>query len=290
MSDDNVFSRMRPRVGRAGPAADLRFWLRVNIARLRFLAILLAVGAAIAYWDTLKAYYEKWTRPAPAQASAAPDVEFYCSMHPTVVRDHPDKCPICGMPLSQRKKGEAGADEPLPPGVVSRVQVTPYRVAAAGVRTTEVAYQPLAKEISTVGFVEFDERKLARIAVRLGGRSRIDKLYANVTGQTVRKGEPLAELYNPDFANTVQNLLDARRGGNRDLQRVARDRLRNWGLDDDQVEEVVKAGRPTTQVTVRSPITGHVIRKYQVEGEYVEEGARLYDVADLSTVWIQAQV
>ncbi len=120
-------------------------------------------------------------------------------MHPTIVREGPDKCPICGMPLSRRKKGEAGEDEPLPPGVVSRVQVTPYRVALAGLQTTEVRYQPLTREIKTVGFVEFDERKLERIGARVTGRSRIDKLHVNVTGQMVHKGDPLAELYSPEL-------------------------------------------------------------------------------------------
>src|SRR6266436_3796029 len=102
-----------------------KFTLRVNAARLRFIAILLAVGAVIAYWDTLRAYYEKFTRPSAATVVAASDLKFSCPMHPTVVRDHPDKCPICGMPLSKRKKGEAGEEEPLPPGTISRVQLSP---------------------------------------------------------------------------------------------------------------------------------------------------------------------
>jgi multidrug efflux pump subunit AcrA (membrane-fusion protein) len=266
--------------------------LKTIQARLRFIAILAVVGAAIVYWDTLKAHYEKWTRPLigePAAASA--DTEFWCPMHPTIVRDHPDKCPICGMPLSKRKKGEkTGAEEALPPGVVSRVQLTPYRVAIAGIQTATVNYQPLSKEINTVGFVEFDERKLARISVRITGKSRIEKLFVNVTGQSVAKGEPLALLYSPDLVVTVQNLQDARRSGNRELERMARERLQLWGIEPDQVESVLHKQGGATHFILRSPIHGHVIKKYALEGEYVEEGARLYDVADLSTVWIEAQV
>jgi multidrug efflux pump subunit AcrA (membrane-fusion protein) len=259
-------------------------------ARLRFVVILVAVGGAIAYWENLKAYYEKWTRPTSAEDVAGTDTEFWCPMHPTVVRDHPDKCPICGMPLSKRKRGVAGEDEPLPAGVVSRVQLTPYRAALAGIQTEELTYRQLTKDIQAVGFVEFDERKLARITVRATGKSRIDNLYANVTGQTVGKGEPLARLYSPDLVVTVQNLLDARRSGNGALERSARERLVLWGIDAEQIDQIVRTGEPVTHLTIRSPISGHVIRKYQVEGEYVEEGARLYDVADLSTVWIEAQV
>jgi membrane fusion protein, copper/silver efflux system len=273
-----------------------RFWwwfdfvILVKVARLRFIVILLAIGAVIAYWDTLKAYYEKWTRPAAITAEASSDTEFWCPMHPSVVRDKPGKCPVCGMPLSKRHKGETNADEPLPAGVVARVQFTPYRVALAGIQTSPVGYRTLTKEIRTVGFVEFDERKLQRITDRITGKSRIDKLYVNVTGQMVHEGDPLAMLYAPDLVVTLQNLFDAGRSGQQELERITRERLRLWGIDDGQVAEMLKADRPVTHVTIRSPMTGHLIKKYQVEGEYVDEGARLFDLADLSTVWIEAQV
>jgi hypothetical protein len=138
--------------------------------------------------------------------------------------------------------------------------------------------------------VEFDERKLSRITVRPGGRSRIDKLYLNVTGQLVRQGEPLALLYSPELATTAQNLIDAQQSNNAHLVNINTDRLRLWGIDDQQIDDIRRTGKSITHLTVRSPISGRVIRKYQVEGEYVEEGARLYDVANLSTVWIEAQV
>jgi Cu(I)/Ag(I) efflux system membrane fusion protein len=278
-----------------GPLGKAWWWFHfailVKLARLRFIAVLVAIGGVIAYWDTLNAYYEKWTRPLfGAETAVSSDTEYWCPMHPTVVRDHPDKCPICAMPLSKRKKGDKDEEEALPPGVSRRVQITPYKVAVAGIETAEIGYRPLNKEIVAVGFVEFDERKQARISARVAGKTRIDKLYVNVTGQHVEKGEPLAELYSPDLVVTVQNLLDARQANNRSLEKIAHDRLCLWGIHEDQVEEFLKTGRPITHVTIRSPIHGHVIRKYQVEGEYVEEGARLYDVADLSTVWIEAQV
>jgi Cu(I)/Ag(I) efflux system membrane fusion protein len=284
------------------PPPELGLWGRVwwwfhflillKLARLRFLAILAAVGATILYWDTLTAYYERWTRSAHGDAAAtAADVEYWCPMHPTIVRDKSDKCPICGMPLSRRKKGESTeGGEALPPGVVSRVQLTPYKVVNAGIQTVEVSFQPLSKDISTVGFVEYDERKLTRITARPAGKSRIEKLYVNVTGQAVQKGEALAELYSPELMSTVQNILDARQSGAGDIERGARERLRLWGIDDRQIDQIIRAGKSITHLTIRSPINGHVIKKYQVEGDYVEEGARLYDVVDLSTVWIEAQV
>jgi membrane fusion protein, copper/silver efflux system len=264
-----------------------RLAVLVPLARLRFLVILGAIGLAITKWEVLVARYEKWTRPADA-ATAAADVEYFCPMHPTVVRDNnKEKCPICFMPLSKRQKGEA-TDEALPAGTVARVQLSPYRVVLAGVRTEPVAFQPVHREITTVGTVEFDERAVRTVAARF--KARIDKLFANQTGQAVKKGDPLASVYSPDLVVTVQNLLDARQANNADGEANARSRLALWGVEADQIDEVLKAGKPITHLTVRSPITGHVVKKYPREGQYVDEGGVLFDVADLSTVWVQAQL
>src|SRR5262245_58585930 len=256
-------------------------------ARLRFVLILAAIGLVIVKWDTLRATYEKWKRPGAVDVAAS-DVEFFCPMHPTVVRENnKEKCPICFMPLSKRKKGD-GVEEALPAGIVSRVQLTPYRIVLAGVQTAPVEYVPLTKDITTVGTVEFDERGLRQVAARIKGR--IDKLMANQTGQMVQKGDELASLYSPELVTTVENLLDARQSSNPELLKIARDRLELWGIDKDQVDEVLRSGKPITHLTIRSPIDGHVLRKYPREGQYVDEGSPLYDVADLSTVWVQAQL
>ena len=107
-------------------------------ARLRFVAVLVGVGLVIGNWDTLRSWYEKLTRPPAPALAADPDTEFVCPMHPAIVRDSAkEKCPICFMPLSKRKKG-SGQSEPLPAGVVSRVQLSPYRVVLAGVETWPV--------------------------------------------------------------------------------------------------------------------------------------------------------
>jgi Cu(I)/Ag(I) efflux system membrane fusion protein len=266
------------------------FLILVKIARLRFVAILIVIGILITQWDLLTAYYEKWTRPgADAAAASGGDYEWFCPMHPTVVRDNPnDKCPICFMPLSKRKKGEPGGSEALPAGIVSRVQLTPYRVVLAGVNTWRVDYVPLAREIVAAGLVEFNERGQKTIVARMGGR--IDKLLVSETGQMVEAGDVLAELYSPDLLVTVQNLLQAGKAGSRDLANDARTRLELLGIDRAQIDEIVQTGKANTHLKIRSPISGHVIQKYVVEGQNVEEGKPLYDVVDLSTVWIQAQV
>src|SRR5262249_46357167 len=151
------------------------FIILVKLARLRFIAVLVAIGAVITQWDTLMAYYDKWTRPTDSLATVGGNVEWFCPMHPSVVRDNgKDKCPICFMPLSKRKKGDVHV-EALPAGVVNRVQLSPYRVVLAGVQTWMVDYQPLSKTITAVGFVEFNERGQRKVSARTKGR--IDQLF-----------------------------------------------------------------------------------------------------------------
>src|SRR5207302_264847 len=184
-----------------------------------------------------------------------------------------------------------GQPEPLPPGTVSRVQLSPYRVVLAGVRTAEVRYQPLVKELTTYGSVEFNETKEAHIAARQKGR--IDKLYVNFTGQMVEEGEKLAILdvrYSPELTVTLEDLLRARQAGDREREESARKRLRLWDIGAEQLEEFLSTGKVNTKLTISSPLHGHVIKKYQREGNYVEEGTALYDLADLDTVWVEAQV
>src|SRR5581483_3188602 len=199
-------------------------------ARLRFVVILAAIGGLIAYWDTLNAYWEKWTRTS-TETELVGDTEYFCPMHPYIVRDNgKEKCPICHMDLAKRKRG-SGTPEPLAPGTVSRVQLTPYRVVLAGVQTSEVQYQPLAKELTTFGSVEFNETTEAHIATRQKGR--IVKLHVNFTGQMVQKGEELATLdvrYSPELTVTMEDLLKARRSGDQALEEMARKRLRLWDV------------------------------------------------------------
>jgi RND family efflux transporter MFP subunit len=265
-----------------------RLAVLVPIARLRFLFILGAIGLVLVKWDELVARFEKHVRPADAAGAADPDHEFFCPMHPTIVRDtNREKCPICFMPLSKRRKDEP-TDEPLPPGTVSRVQLTPYRVVLAGIRTTPVGFQTLTKEIVTAATVEFDERKLRTVSARVKGR--VERLLVNQTGQMVHSGDPLAVFYSPDFSVTFDNLLAARKDRDKTTEANARDRLRRWGVDDKQIDEVIASGKSVTEVTIRSPIDGHVLKKSVREGQYAEEGSPLFDVVDLGTVWVQAQL
>jgi Cu(I)/Ag(I) efflux system membrane fusion protein len=289
------------------PTPNLTRWqkfrvvVRVVELRLRFVVLMAATGLVFGYWDTIGNYYEKYTRPHGEAAVSAPGgFEHYCPMHPTVVQSEPGSCPVCGMPLAKRKKGVA---EALPPGVLARVALAPLRVAQAGIRTVAVGYAPLSETVTTVGSVVFDERRLARISSRTKGMSRVETLAVNFTGVAVKAGEPLAELYSPELFQAIRELLLAQRtarpqtasgrallGDGGELVSLAREKLALWGITPKQVDEILARGKADYRVPILSPISGVVVRKNVVAGQYVSEGEAMFEVADLSRVWIQAQV
>jgi multidrug efflux pump subunit AcrA (membrane-fusion protein) len=144
------------------------------------------------------------------------------------------------------------------------------------------------KRISAVGYVEFNERDQRTVSARVNGR--IDELFVSETGRLVGAGDDLALVYSPDLNVTAQNLLDARRTGSADLEASAKNRLELLGIDKQQLDEILAAGKADTHLKIRSPISGHVIQKYIREGQYIKGGVTRSDVADISTVWVEAQI
>ncbi len=283
-------------IGSAVPVSrghQLRLVGLVILKRIRFIAILALVGVFIGYWDTVMNYWEKWTQPAHQVAQELePGYEFYCPMDPQVVRstyepngDVP-KCPICGMPLSQRRKG---APAPLPAGVTGRVQLSPERIQLAGIQTVPVDYRPMTKQTKTVGYVTFDETRLSRIVSRVDGY--VEKLHVDETYQVVHKGDPLAEIYSPELYSTARELvLASRSGGIRDLADAARNKLLLLGVSPSDIDAIVASGQPSSRLVIRSPQEGYVVEKKIVVGAAVEARMTLFEVADLSTVWVEADV
>lgn len=283
---------------------QFRLVVKVVELRLRFIALMAATALVFAYWDELWNRYDKWMRPASGAHATATGLEHYCPMHPQVVQDVPGSCPICGMPLAKRKKGEKAM---LPPGVTARVELAPFRVAQAGIKTVEVGYERLKQTLTTVGYVAFDERGLANIASKVPGKTRVEKLHVNFTGQDVAEGQTLAELYSPELSQAIHELLSAARraeesvkpqtavarsllADRREMVSASAEKLKRWGITQGQIDEILKTGKTNFTFPILSPISGHVVKKNVVAGQEVPEGYAMFEVADLQTVWVQAQV
>ncbi|MHB9030949.1 MAG: efflux RND transporter periplasmic adaptor subunit, partial [Candidatus Latescibacterota bacterium] len=187
----------------------------------------------------------------------------------------------------------------LPPG---EIRLSPQAVKLAEIQVAPVERRPAEKEIRLVGTVDYDETRQKAISVRIPGR--IERIYVNFTGTTVRAGEPMAGLYSPELLTAQEELIQAIRAArelkNSPLETLretsrrtvesSRDRLRLLGLSAAQIQRIESSGKPTEQVTVNSPLSGVVIEKNVVEGMYVDTGMVLYSIADLSTVWVQLDV
>jgi Cu(I)/Ag(I) efflux system membrane fusion protein len=283
-------------------------WTVIKVVELRFRFIALMAGTALVFghWDTLINRFEKWNRPPGAAAAPEDRVEYYCPMHPSVVGEPSSHCPSCGMTLSRRERRDAAA---LPEGVLSRVCLSPGRVAQAGIRTVAVGFAAPAERLTTVGFVGFDEGRRVLVASDARGRLRVERLHVSSEGVPVRAGQRLAELYGYDVAQAVRVFLEAREarlappeasgiprptplGDPEERVRLAVRGLKVLGVRQEQIDALAggEGDGHGEHLPLLAPISGHVIRKDVHEGQFVSEGAVLFEIADLSRVWVEARV
>jgi len=228
--------------------------------------------------------------PQSRQAHTETAETYYtCPMHPSVNSPTPGQCPICGMNLVAVTRGSESA----------AVDIGIERAQLIGVKTAAVERVEFAPEVRTLGRVTYDETRLTDITVKFAGFIGI--LHADSPGKRVERGEPLFEIYSPELYAAQQEFLAAIASSRvaRDsaaphradyLIDAARQRLRLWDLKDDQIEAIARGGKPLRDVPILSPVSGHVVEKDVVAGASVEPGQRLLRIADLSTVWIEADV
>jgi Cu(I)/Ag(I) efflux system membrane fusion protein len=242
-----------------------------------------------------------------ASKHAAPVQLYTCPMHPAIVLDHPGECPICGMTLVPKASGAAATEPSGPASAVpglSGVDLTPERIQLIGMRTAVVKREALGGELRTVGLVEASERGLAQVTTRFAGW--VQTLKVSATGERVQRGQVLATIYSPDVLRAEQELLITRgwksgpapgAAGSHEhdgfvagLDDNARRRLELLGISGQEIDEIVKSGKPTEAIAIRSPVEGYVVGKNAVAGVAVQPGTVLFQVADLSTVWVTADV
>ncbi|WP_042368972.1 efflux RND transporter periplasmic adaptor subunit [Bacteroides neonati] len=217
-----------------------------------------------------------------AKASAEKQV-WTCSMHPQIRKDEPGDCPICGMDLIPLRNSGGGSGGEVPENAM---QMSEEAIALANVQTSMVSRKDPVKEILLYGVVAPDERNLQSQTAHVGGR--IERLFVDFTGETVRKGETLATLYSPEVFTAQQELLEALKlkATQPQLVEAAREKLRLWKLTDEQIAKIETSGIVTPTVEIKSNTSGIVMSKRVSQGDYVSSGSVLFDVANLSKLWV----
>ena len=204
---------------------------------------------------------------------------YTCAMHPQIRMSAPGKCPLCGMdliPLSQN-------DAPMDPAAI---HFSKEAAELANVLTSVVAKQKPIKEVRLYGKVQADERLLQSQVAHIPGR--IEKLLVNFTGEGVRKGQTLALIYSPELVTAQQELLEAIKTKQLqpEIYEASKEKLRQWKLTDDQIANIENSGTVQNNFEVVSTTTGIVTARRVNNGDHIAEGTVLYDIADLSSVWL----
>jgi membrane fusion protein, copper/silver efflux system len=226
--------------------------------------------------------------------------------------------PMQDMPGMDRPRDEPGrpkASEAMPDmdgvqqqgenvkGTESGMVVVPQeRLQTIGVRYEPVAVRPLEKVVRTVGRVTPDERRLAKVTIKFHGW--IERLFVSATGDHVKKGQELFTIYSPDLVATQEEYLLALQGrkqlgesefpevarSSQELLKATRHRLHLWDITDEHIRDLERTKQVTKTLPIHSPITGTVIRKEVLQGTHVEPGEELYTIADLSHIWVLADI
>jgi len=230
--------------------------------------------------------------PTDANKSAV-SAKWYCSMDPQIIRDGPGKCPICQMDLVPMPTDLAADDAPR------QLVVSQAAAALMDIETSRVERKLVEAEIRMVGKIDYDETRVKHITAWVPGR--IDRLYIDFKGTRVSKGDHMVHLYSKELLEDQRALLAAKEAArNIDANstsfanrfklsnaEVVRTRLKLRGISDEQIAEMEKGDKPLDHVTIYAPMGGIVIDKHLTEGSWVDTGAKIFTIADLSQLWVK---
>ena len=243
-------------------------------------SIALAAGVAVLWW--------RLTRKPPVERAAT------TSATDTGSQTQPE---MQGMSTEKAPAAAPQAEVPLAP-----IQLTPQRMQSIGVQIGQVEYKAVSDELRFYGNVQANERRLAYVQTRFAGWIR--QVYADATGDFVRKGQPLFTIYSPDLVTTEQEYLLAKTNaaalhqstvngvasGAESLFGAAKERMLQWEIPPSEIAKLDATGKVITNLTINSPVSGYVTEKNALPNMYVQPDTKLYTIADLSEVWVLAQV
>lgn len=240
------------------------------------------------------------------QGQSAPPL-WTCPMHPFIIKDTPGTCPICAMELVKKVAGATDngvltQEQQQEMAQLGRIALSTTQRVMANVAVQEARSQVLTKEITAVGVVQYDQSRQAKVTAWIAGR--IDRLNVAAVGTLVSKDRPVAELYSPELVASQQEYLLALKSRDQlklsslpsisqngeGLVASSKQRLMLYGIKQQQIAELERAGTPTIKLPVYTPLSGVVIEKMVQQGQYVNVGDVLFNIADLSRVWVEIEV
>ncbi len=252
-------------------------------------------GRGFPFIDTVAA--EEDLKAGMVDPKTGKKIKYWAApMDPKYIRNEPGKSPM-GMDLVPVYEEEGEEKEPS-----SNIRIDPVTMQNMGVRLAKVARKQLVKKIRTVGNVTYDETRIYVVNTKFNGW--IERLYVDFVGAKVKKGQPLFDIYSPDLVTAQEEYLLAlqqskslssstypsiREGAER-LLNASRTRLRYWDLTEKQIKRIEKTGKSQKTITIHSPATGVVTKKLAFRGHYVKAGMHQYEIADLSTVWVDVDI
>lgn len=235
--------------------------------------------------DTAHAYDASASEDNHHHGSDQEKTLFQCSMHPNVVDKEPGNCPICGMELQRVEKiVTKGISKRAP------VRLTAVQKTLINIRSSVVKKEKVVLYIETPGVIEHDQSRVFTIAAWTSGR--IEKLYVSEEEANVRKGERLYAVYSPILYSAMQEYIDLRKGTLNDpkLLESSRLRMKQLGLWDEQIDALDAIDKAPVTIDIPSPVSGKIMTKRVINGDYIKEGDSLYTVVDLSQLWLMADV
>ena len=214
------------------------------------------------------------------QESQTKEQIWTCSMHPQIRRNEPGQCPICGMDLIPLNSESNSEGNPM------AISMSETAMQLANVQTMVVKNQKAIKEVRMPGKVQADERLVFSQVSHIPGR--IEQLMVNFTGEEIKKGQTLALIYSPELVTAQEELLEARKI--RDVQpglyEAAKEKLKNWKLTEEQIQKIISGGKVHDKFPILADVSGVVLKKWANTGDYIMKGMPVFDIVDLSKVWI----